>query len=434
MQGYWRAFLLAGLMVLTACPTTPSGIKVTVNVSDSQGNPVTGQAAAYQTGAGAWQALAPSGSGVYTFTVPSGETRYGVTINCPTGLQASSMKATTYQATTTEATALKVFCLLAFSGSATKVSGNYDLSAVTGTSLSLYSDTEQKSFSGVTGSYETSSTVGSNRELVAIAQGAGGYVGVKVLRGLNITAPTVLNINFTAADVFATGVVSDFSASVPTGFSAGFGSYFLSSSGAYAAFLGNTSATSGSYKKVPNTVPGDLHWVYASASGSGGRQVAQIKVRANPGTESIALPAPMPTGTAVTLSRLPTFPTSHLVSDPDFRGYAVLYIWEGLPGVTGGSSAIWQTFLSKGWMGSITSYTLPDLTSLPGFGGAKPLSGEQASYIFGALLSNQAVSALLNSNPVSLGYATGLLNPLYPPRVDGTDVRWAILQGNFTVP
>lgn len=434
MQGYWRVFLLAGLMVLSACSTTPSGTKVTVNVSDSQGNPVTGQAAAYQTGAGAWQALAPSASGVYTFTVPSGETRYGVTINCPTGLQASSMKATTYQATTTEATALKVSCLLAFSGSAAKVSGSYNLSAVTGTSLALYSDTEQKFFSGTTGTYEISSTVGSNRELVAIAQGASGYVGAKVLRGLNITAPTVVNITFDAADVFATGVVSDFSASVPSGFSAGFGSYFLSSSGAYAASLGSTSATSGSYNKLPNTVPGDLHWVYASASESGGRQVTHIKVRANPGTESFALPAPFPSGTTPTLSRLPTFPTTHLVSDPDFRGYAVLYLWEGLPGVTGGNSAIWQTFLSRGWMGSTASYTLPDLTSLPGFGGAKPLSGEQANYFFGALLSNQAVGVLLNSSPVSLGYATGLLHPLYPPRVDGTDVRWAILQGNFTVP
>lgn len=435
MQGCWRALLFAALMVLAACTTTPSGTKVTVNVTDSQGNPVTGQAAAYQTGSGAWQALAPSGTGVYTFTVPSGETRYGVTINCPTGLQASSMKATTYQATTTEATTLKLSCPLAFSGSAAKVSGSYSLSAVAGTSLNLYSDTGQKSFSGATGPYETSSTLGGNRELVAIAQDVGGnYVGVKVIRSLNITAPIVVNINFTAADVFATGVVNDFSASVPTGFSANFGSYFLSSSGAFIAFLNSTSATSGSYNKVPSTIPGDLHWVYASASGPGGRQVAQINVRANPATENFALPAPFPPSTTVAGAKLPTFPIGHLVSDPDFRGYSVIYTWDALPGVTGASSAIWQTFLSKGWIGSTTSYTLPDLTSLPGFGGAKPLSGEQASYILGAFLSNQGVATLLNSSPASLGYSSGLLHPLYPPRVDGTDVRWALLSGNFTVP
>jgi hypothetical protein len=434
MQGYWRVFLLAGLLLLTACPTTPSGTKVTVNVTDSQGNPVTGQAAAYQTGAGAWQALAPSASGVYTFTVPSGETRYGVTINCPTGLQASSMKATTYQATTTEATTLKVSCPLSFSGSAAKVSGSYNLSAVSGNSLRLGSDTGEQFFSGTSGPYETSSTVGSNRELVAIAQGASGPVGVKVLRGLNITAPTVVNLTFTAADVFATGVVSDFSASVPTGFSVNFGSYFLSSSGAYAAFLGSTSAASGSYRKVPSTVPGDLHWVYASADGPSGGEVAHIKVRANPGTEGFALPAPFPSGTTPTLSRLPTFPTTHLVSDPDFRGYAVLYLWEALPGVTGASRALWNTFLSQGWLGSTSSYTLPDLSGLPGFGGAKPLSGESAGYTLGAVLSNQAVGVLLNSSPTSLGYTTGVAHPLYPPRVDSIDVKWAIISDNFTVP
>lgn len=431
----WRVLLLTGLMALAACTPAPSGTKVTVNVVDSQGNPVTGQAAVYQTGSGAWQALAPSGIGQYTFTVPSGETRYGFTVNCPTGVQASSMKATTYQATTTEATALKVFCPLAFSGSAAKVSGNYNLSAVGGTSLTVYSDTDLKFFSGATGPYEISSAVGSNRELVAVAQDIGGnYVGVKVLRGLNVTAPIVADINFTAADVPATGVVSDFSASLPAGFSVNFGSYFLSSSGVYTALLNSTSGTSGSYNKVPSTIPGDLHWIYAIARGSGGREIAHIKVRANPATESITLPAPIPTGTTVTLAKLPTFPISHLVSDPDFRGYAVLYLWEGLPGFPGGTGAIWQTFVSKGWIGSTTSYTLPDLTSLPGFGGAKPLSGEQASYLLGAFLSNQSVGTLLNSSTASLGYRTGLLHPLYPPRLDGTDVKWALLQGNFTVP
>lgn len=81
------------------------------------------------------------------------------------------------------------------------------------------------------------------------------------------------------------------------------------------------------------------------------------------------------------------------------------------------ANLIYEALLSKGWLGSATSYTFPDLTGLLGYTAYANSSTVNLSVT--ATLSSQNVLALDPSDPSSF--------------TANTDVREAIARGRYTV-
>ena len=442
----------ASLLLLAACAAgtgggtqQPTGTDVTVNVVDSQGRPVNGSGA-FQVGDDAWESVAPAATGEFELLVPEGETRFGFAVNCPSGLQGSSTKIIGFHATVDETTELLATCPSTFVGSATTIEGNYDATAFAATdSVQIYTDVADFFGPGATpsGPYGPITTsTGSDRTIVAVAENAASEpVAVRILRNQNVSSAATVNINFGAGDAVGSVATDDFTASVPAGFSPNISIALLPENGQLIFFESEATAAATPMPTVTTMAEDDLYAVIATADSGG---TPSVTVGAIHLVDSFAgvdldLPEPWTTTPGVTGTALPTFTDLRpLPNETDFRGHAVIYLWEGIPdlgptpGIVGG--ALIQFFVSSGWLGADTSFEVPNLTSLPGFAGARPLSGEEASWIVGSIASNLDTSALLSSPAFPLGYSTGVITPVYPPRVEGAVTRVGLVQDTYTVP
>jgi len=117
--------------MLAACGGNPE-TKVTVSFNDLSGQSVAPVAVAYQIGDGKWVNLWPDDRGGYSFSIPAGETRYGVAVRCSGFIEAALQSGAVYQLTTDESTSPRLPCM--DFGLFSQMSGLTDVSAIPGSS------------------------------------------------------------------------------------------------------------------------------------------------------------------------------------------------------------------------------------------------------------------------------------------------------------
>jgi hypothetical protein len=145
--------------------------------------------------------------------------------------------------------------------------------------------------------------------------------------------------------------------------------------------------------------------------------------RFDPGT----LPDPWPSGYAPAPSARPRFSLDRGDAPAGFR---VVF-----PDPGSLESGILEAYVSAAWLGDRRAYEPPDLSGLPGFEGARPLSGEEVSWRVDALFSATPLGTWLAS-PDWLVWNIPLFDfPLgTQPVVAGGTLRFATARGRFTVP
>ncbi|MDW8480988.1 MAG: hypothetical protein RML14_03685 [Meiothermus sp.] len=171
-------------------------------------------------------------------------------------------------------------------------------------------------------------------------------------------------------------------------------------------FATGTAAASFPYRPVSGFGAGDRYLVFAEAGNSG--NVLERYKGSTGGNLSLTLPAPWTPG-SLSLSAL-AHPTVSGLSygGANLRAYRVELETSAL---------VYGVTLGKGWLGSSTSYTLPDLSAATLLN-YTPLSGSV----------NASVNAVLSPNPV-LG-----LDENDPASFSAsTDISLAIATGSYTV-
>lgn len=392
----WFIGLLSGL--LAACGGGgPSGTTVEVVVTDTYNNPTNPLAAAKQVGAGAWQSLQPSETGLLRLQVPSGETRYGVAINCSLGLGLGSIQlAKAYQLTTTEATRIHAVCPT-FSGNNSKIAGTVDTGLGMSSEYKISTSFSDGSSQSNGSTYELYLPSRPNAEIIVLGLDSSSVLQrARIVRGLNATGNLPgQNFTLSAADAVTPQTVNPFS--VPAGFTGSYSITLRSKQNVYAK-VGSGTVAGGSYAVIPGASSDDLFFATANAStglGEPKRQVSQTRSFSTPSALTFSLPAEWPSSYTVAPAALPSFTNlTHLSGDPQFRAYRILLVSSpfGFFGIN----------ISKGWLAGNTSYTVPDLGNVSGFA-AKPYSGDEVRWLVQAVVANKPLGDLLSSAPAMLG-------------------------------
>lgn len=377
-NGFWlSASALTLALLLGACgggagSGSPGGT-VTVNFVDALGNPWAPPKVATQVGTGTWQS-APSGTSV-TLNLPSGVAQYGVAFTCGTETQV-------VQFTKGEAPNPTLRCSSANAPASVNVTLNYDDSAFPTTTNRQYTvNTLEEAFGPLTSNPATLTVLpGQGDLLVALYGTSGGAIALKGLLNQSFTAGASFNLNFAASDA-TSGTGNTGSYSVPSGFTTGGTAVFhVTPLGAYAILNDDFSAPGNAltFPLPPSALAGQKV-VYANAFSSG---LSVFSVEAFTGTSHTPTLPPVFNPTVGTSAKLPAF-SGLSASGSDFMGYSFSASWSGK-----NLTAI----VSKGWMGTGTSYTPPDLSSL---GFPVPATNDTVSYQASTFYSNNPLGTLL---------------------------------------
>ncbi|WP_114312155.1 hypothetical protein [Thermus caldifontis] len=156
-----------------------------------------------------------------------------------------------------------------------------------------------------------------------------------------------------------------------------------------------TAVTNFPYRPVSGFASGD-RYVAMAVAGDNSNVLERFK-GFTAGNASLTLPNPWPTGSlTVTCEAHPTV-SGLAYTDPNLRAYGV---------ELKDSSLIYQVTLSKGWLGSATSYGVPDLSSQLAY---TPFASFTTVYVsVSAILSPQPVLGLDSSDPASFSATTDI--------------------------
>ncbi|MDW8425184.1 MAG: hypothetical protein RMK51_04560 [Meiothermus sp.] len=366
----------------------------------------------------------PSATGQLKLTVPSGETRYGVAISCPftlgLGLGAVQL-ARIYQLSIAETTKISVMCG-SLNGNLSRVEGTVNTGLGAGSAYRVSAFISEGTDIANGGSYSINIPSSSGQDLLVLGFNSSSTLQrARIVHNLNASSNlTGQNFTLTASDAVTSQTVNAFTP--PAGFTGSYSVRFRSKNNAYARVGSGTSA-GGSYAALPGAGAEDLYFALGWAS-SLGREVAHIRSFSTPAALSFSLPAEWPGGYSVNPAALPTFNNlTHLASDPQFRAYQMLIAWSPV--------GFLAATVSKGWLGSSTSYSFPDLTALGGFS-AKPFSGESVEWLVRAVTSNKTLSELLSTAPALLSEEA--IFGLGFAAVGGLEYKTASTSGDFVVP
>ena len=444
--GFLTAILLLGTAFwLAACNQQnqePEGTKVTINVVSPYGggDPRTATVV-YQVGDGDWRLAAQEDLGVYAFTVPSGETKYGVAVGCPAApLDTVYNSVNVYQLTIDEATTIKAPCPNAIGSAITPAESVKAVAAAGDTGYdkvwlhTAWNDEQAPLGNPVTLYFNPKP----NRDLLIMAYSdsstkvAPQFVKrIRFVRDFDASHPPLCpaaspcSFELTSADAPASNTVAGFTA--PADASATFfGVGFVSKKGLPIPHssgdpddnpaLGSGDSAGGSYWLVPGTESGDVY--YAEASAERNTHVHTMHdsrvIDYEGGNISFSLPTAW-FDPSVQENALPTF-GNLTYSDPNLIGYAFFF----------GKSFLREfVVVSKGWLAGSQSYTLPDLSGAPGFAGTKPLPGDRVAWDAIAVMANKTIGEILAADPLPIP------SPL--PRLPGLEVKTANKRGEYTV-
>ncbi|MHB1936599.1 MAG: hypothetical protein ACYCOR_08445 [Acidobacteriaceae bacterium] len=380
------AFALAGALALAALSGCGSGssmgsIGAGTTVTASFSGATMPSAVAYQSGAsGTFKALALSGSSSVSFTLPSGTTAYGFAYMCPTFAAVNSYSnETIIQATTTDTTSLSLACP-SLSGN---VSATFDVSAIPGaTSVMLYVNYWSDDLiylSQPTGSVGLLGIPTGTFDVALVAEGANGALAIQILRGVSVTGST--NVAFppmTAADELGSAPASI--TNVPSGTTAGFETTYQTSGGLSVILNGPpTAVPQSTYLTAPSSQSqsGDFYLIRAVANlAQPSESLTALVSSSTASAVTAALPAPSSLLTAPMAAAFPTFNAN--TSGFTVQGTIVDASWTQFqtPAVNQTVYNVY-TYVTKNWLGTNTTFTVPDLSALPGFAPAPPSGGRE---------------------------------------------------------
>lgn len=429
--------LVAGVLWLTGCNQAPQGTEVTVRLVNTWGTPATATVV-YQVGDGEWNLATQKDYGVYAFTVPPEETRYGVAVNCvPGGAFLETLGwAKVYQLTLDDTKELKVNCLnysdqsfanlevRAHAGGgdhgynhAWYYTGVQKRTAVFPNAVSLWVEAKKDRDVLVVAYSDTSSEY--RPDLIR---------RIKFLRDFDASKPplSLLDVELTSADEPASQTVRSFT---PPTWSSGsfFGVGFVSEQGLMVPHsseradhnpaLGMGDKAGGTYFKLPNTREGDVYYAEATAWDATGTYYANHVHILDFSAPEIVFDLPSTKfDPSVEETSLPTFRGLEY-GDPDLVGFAFFSSFPSFEELI---------IVSKAWLGNQGSYTVPDLTSAPDFGGTRPLKGDRVEWQAMAVMANRAIGEVLSGDPLPLP------NPL--PRLPGLWIKTASKRGMYIAP
>jgi len=391
----WWLFFLASILILFGCGKTPRGTEVTVRLVNQWGTPATATVI-YQVGDGDWEMAAQKEYGVYTFTVPTRETRYGVSVNCiPIGLNTFGFFYT-YQLTTNDATEVVFPCLNLSDQRFGTINISWNAKALSGNHLEVYGRADD----GYTSSSPLElEAIMSNDEpfLFLTFDGIGTYDNLKGVRFERFQTTPYMNHNvtFTADDAAKFGRFQG--PTPPSDFekSCDFTSGVIIHDGIFVTGVNGLARheddpCSGNYLRVPGTASNDARVLMAGYADSSNDRSLLSLLYAGADSASATLPplpSPWPASYSVTANALPTFDLNH--PDDNVTGYNIFY--------RGYDGPWWQIFVSPDWLAGASTYTLPDLSGAPDFGGIKLFSGEKAEWAVVAFFSERSIGDWLST-------------------------------------
>ncbi|WP_457631138.1 hypothetical protein [Oceanithermus sp.] len=416
--------LLGASLWFYGCNQT-QGTEVTVRLVNAWGTPATATVI-YQVGDGEWKLAAQKDYGVYSFMVPPGETRYGVSANClPLSTLSTLGFFTTYQLTTDDATEVVFPCLNLSDQSFGNVSLTWDASALSGDYFKAFSRLDDASSN--TSPLSVGTIIGENEPFLflAFSGGSDDYANLEGVRFERFdTAPGLTHdVTFTAGDAATFGTLSG--PATPSGFNdCELSSALITHDGLFAGGLaqGSGDPCSGDYLRVPGTGSQDARMLMASYRDPVNNRSLLSMAFADANAASVELPelpGPWPADYAVEPAVLPTFDLEH--PDGNATGYVIFY--------SGSNGPWWQVYLSPSWLAGAASYTLPDLSGAPDFGGIKLLKGEEARWEIAAFFSNRPIGDWLGS---TTWHPLG--GPFAIPVLPGAAMKAASIAGTYPVP
>ena len=430
MKNLFGILLLALLaLAISACgggENKAAGTKVTVTAVGIGDGPAFISAAAYQTGNGEWQQLLPNKDGSFSFYVPVGETKYGVAVRCGDNFQlGNSAIMNVFQLTTDETVSPIAHCMT--SGEVTAVSGEIDLSGVSGaTRYEIWGpgNGDDNSVNGTThtGNYEVYVPHGGSRDLVVVAEdNSYNILAAKIVRGIDTNNAVVYqDVALVSSEALKTHNMAAFN--VPSGMSGSFNLLLRTAGGTiYKDFGPSRSKAGGPVYAIANAQHGDIYIAKISASTSSGTSsIMHFSCFDAPNLSNNLSSSfditPFPVGGAVTAAANPTFPT-HPDADVD------RYVF-----ITASPQTLLRSYeVSSAWLGSKDSYSVPDLSSIPGFNNLQPARGEEVGWVDVAIKTS-LTPAEYDSLPRAW---EGLLS--FPVKA-GAAMDIAIMSGNYATP
>ena len=356
-------------------------------------------AVAYQAGAtGTFQPLDLSGSST-SFTLPSGVTSYEFAYMCPVfdptpPSTYTSADESVVQATTSDTTSLSFSC----PSTGGNVSVTYDYSAIPGASLVyLITATSSEQVIGPPkGNASVSGVPIGTSDIALVVASATRAIAIQIQRGVNVTSstPTIAFPPMTAANMLGTAPVT--LQNIPP---------LASSGGFYTADIYNTyntpsglsiplfrlfdqSEESGqsvqsTYPTVPasQAQPGDFYVLQGGGEvTTPDTQLVSVNVSTtSPAAVSLPLPTPSNSLTAPAAAAFPTFNAN--LSGFTATGTIVNSSVIEYQPLRGGTETFYvYTYVTKSWLGTNTTFTVPDLSSVKGFNPA-PASGVRENWL-----------------------------------------------------
>ncbi len=407
------------LISLTSCSGMSNGAATGTIVTASFNGATMPSAVAYQVGTtGKFQTLALSGSSV-SFTLPSGTTAYGFAYRCPTFVAVNTYSnESIIQATTTDTTSLSLSCPT-LSGS---INATFNASAIPGvTSVSLYAGYQSDQINEAVGSVSLSGIPTGKFDVALVVEGANGALALQIQRGISVTNSTTIAFPpMTTADEVGTAPVSI--TGVPSGaVNSGFTATYNTSGGLSIILPGPfNGAPQSTYRTAPSnqSQAGDFYLLRGIANLS--TQSIDAEVTSNTAS-AVILPLPSPL-TSVTDPMAAAFPTFNAnTSGFTIEGTVVDSSWTQFqaPAV---NPTVYNTYthVTKTWLGTNTSFTTPDLSTLTGFAPAPPSGGRE----FWSLYSTSGTP--LQIDPLQQSGVEDLTSP--------TSVQSISTSGFFTTP
>jgi len=329
-------------------------------------------------GSGSWQPISLSGTTTKTGTFPlGGRTKYGVAVRC------SSLVVKVIQATASELPNPKLEC----SSSAPTtvpftVNVSVDASLLASGDSVCVNGTDCLSASG-------NVSIGLNlkpgtQDLLVTLGNSGSVKVAKVLKNVSVSSGGSTNASLTPSDQLAP--VSLTLPTPPTGYTGFPGAlvFYLSSSNTGG---GGVNASPTGYRPVSGFGGGDRYAALVQANATNA-SLLSIQIFSS-GSPNLSFPAPWSSG-SLTVNQTAHPNISGLSrNDSGLQGYRIYLQIAG--------QIYYTASLTKNWLGSATSYTLPDLSASSLLGYTPPAGS--GSFEVSAILSNKNLFALDPNNP-----------------------------------